>query len=465
MKVSKLTLVAALALAAPALLATNPAGAQRVKEAQRQQQQSPPQQQVAAPQLSAAERTALLPALQAAQRQDWAAAAAALPAAQAAAQSPGARYVVGQIQYEIGQGTGDMQLQAQAIDAMLASGGAPADQLGPLLNNQVAYALRANNLQAAEQALARIVEREPNNLERLLQLAEVRGRLNRREEAAAIYARAEPLLARQLEASPTNIELVGQLAQIRLNLGRRAEALELYQRAIQAGEAAGQRPPEAVYRQALALAYEAQMARETADLSRRLLNAYPTPENWRRSVLLYRQAAQADGVLNLDIRRFMRAAQLLREAGEYIELADALRRGGLPGEAKAVLDEGISRGVLSANDRDVMTLQGLVGPAVNEDRSSLPGLRTRAMASGNGQAARATADAHLGYGLYGEAAELYRAALQKGGVDADLANLRLGMALALAGRRSEAEAALRAVTGPRSELAGYWLLWLAGRPA
>ena len=87
------------------------------------------------------------------------------------------------------------------------------------------------------------------------------------------------------------------------------------------------------------------------------------------------------------------------------------------------------------------------------------------MAAANGQAARATADAHLGYGLYTEAAELYRAALQKGGEDANLVNLRLGMALALAGRRAEAETAFRAVTGPRAELASYWLLWLAGRPA
>ena len=56
------------------------------------------------------------------------------------------------------------------------------------------------------------------------------------------------------------------------------------------------------------------------------------------------------------------------------------------------------------------------------------------------------------------------AALQKGGEDANLVNSRLGAALALAGRRPEAEAALRAVTGPRADLAGFWLAWLARRP-
>jgi hypothetical protein len=37
------------------------------------------------------------------------------------------------------------------------------------------------------------------------------------------------------------------------------------------------------------------------------------------------------------------------------------------------------------------------------------------------------------------------------------------MALALAGNRAEAEAAFKAVTGARAELASFWLTWLAQR--
>jgi len=71
-------------------------------------------------------------------------------------------------------------------------------------------------------------------------------------------------------------------------------------------------------------------------------------------------------------------------------------------------------------------------------------------------------DAYYGYGEYGPAAELYRAALDKG-MDAGVANIRLGAALAMAGQRAPAEAAFRAVTGPRAELAQLWLLWLSRR--
>ena len=74
-----------------------------------------------------------------------------------------------------------------------------------------------------------------------------------------------------------------------------------------------------------------------------------------------------------------------------------------------------------------------------------------------------TGDADYGYGDYAQAAELYRAALSKTGADVNLINLHLGMALARAGDKAGATAALNAVTGPRSELAKFWLIYLATR--
>jgi hypothetical protein len=73
------------------------------------------------------------------------------------------------------------------------------------------------------------------------------------------------------------------------------------------------------------------------------------------------------------------------------------------------------------------------------------------------------AEGYFGHGDHAKAAELYRLALQKGGVDANLVNTRLGIALAMSGRRPEAEAAFKAVTGARAGLASYWMLWLSQR--
>ena len=55
----------------------------------------------------------------------------------------------------------------------------------------------------------------------------------------------------------------------------------------------------------------------------------------------------------------------------------------------------------------------------------------------------------------------YRAALGKSGVDKDLANLRLGMALAQAGDKAGATAALNAAGGAQADLAKLWLAYLA----
>jgi hypothetical protein len=68
-------------------------------------------------------------------------------------------------------------------------------------------------------------------------------------------------------------------------------------------------------------------------------------------------------------------------------------------------------------------------------------------------------DAYLGYGMYPQAAELFKLAVQKGGVDAAVANLRLGEALARSGQKEAANQAFASVTGPRQPLAQYWTIW------
>jgi hypothetical protein len=102
-----------------------------------------------------------------------------------------------------------------------------------------------------------------------------------------------------------------------------------------------------------------------------------------------------------------------------------------------------------------------IGPRSQGDRASLGGEESRAMSGASGSLALKLADAYAGYRDYPKAITLYRAALQKGGVDANLVNTRLGIALASSGDRAGAEAAFKAVTGPRAELANLWLAWLS----
>ena len=391
--------------------------------AQRDRQRQPARQnqaQAGQVQLNREETAAIRPFFEAVQASNWTAASAALPAAEAAAQRPQSRYFVARLKLQLGAGLNNVPMQTQAVEAMLASGQVPAELLPTVLGAQANFAIQANNIAAAEAPLTRLLELTPNNVDRII-----------------------------------------QLGQVKVHLNKHAEALVLYRRAMQLSTAAGQTPTEDLMRRTLAVAYEGHLAQPSIELSQALVRAYPTPTNWRDSLTIYRQVGNLDPQLDLDTRRLQRAAHALTSERDYFDLAYNLSQAGLLGEAKAVIDEGIAHNALRANSRDVAPLLASLNSRMAEDRAGLAAFRTRALAGSSGREARITGDSFYSYGQFPQAVELYRAALQKGGEDANLINTRLGAALALAGQRAEAEAAFRAVTGPRATLAAYWLAWLA----
>jgi predicted Zn-dependent protease len=371
--------------------------------------------------MSRDERGAIAALQAAAAGVDRAAQDAALAAARNVARGADAQYALAHYQFDIGGARGDVVMQTQAIDALVNSGVAQAGELPALLANQAGRAF-----------------------------------------AAGDFERTDRLLARMIEAQPNNPALLADYGQLKARRGQRAEAVTYLQRAIAAQEASGRAAPEGWHLRALALAFDGRMAPQGIVAARGLVAAYPTHVNWRDALLSYRELAP-DPALDLDVRRLMRASQALAGERDYLETAEALSRAGLSGEAKAVLDEGISRNMLEAAKPVVAQAMVASSRGLAADRAALPRLRAQAQAAAAGAPARTAADAYFAFGQYGEAAELYRLALQKG-EDANLVNLRLGAALALAGRRPEAEAALRATAGPRADLAGFWLAWLARRP-
>ena len=391
--------------------------------------------------LSREERSALAALQAAAAGLDRAAQDSALAAARTAARGPAGRYAAASYQFQIGRARGDMAMQTQAVDALVESGLATPEELPGLLSFQAGRALAARNAEQTDRLLARLVQMQPNNPAVLVDYGQF---------TASQLIRVRPAAAERI----------------------RGNAITLFRRALAANEAAGRPSPEGWHLRALALAYDGTrppvanmtFAPAAIALARALVAAYPSPTNWRDALLVYRDLAP-DPALALDIGRLMRASQALSGERDYMEFADSLAQANLVGEAKAVIDEGVTRNMVETSRLPPRLAPRIAARAVAADRAALAGLRARAQAGTVGGPARAAADNYFAYGQYAEAAELYRLALQKGGEDASLVNLRLGAALALAGRRPEAEAALRTVTGPRADLAGFWLAWLARRPA
>lgn len=372
--------------------------------------------------LSKEERAAILPFQAAVVAKYYAKAATLLPAAQAAAKGADAKFIIANLNLQMVSGGTDYAAQAAAVEAMIQSGGVPAADLPRLYRALGALYTNLKQTERATYAFQKLAELEPNSAEAVLMLAESRAREN-----------------------------------------KPAEAISLLERAIATAKSSGQTVPENWYRRALKFAYEGKLPAQTAKLSRDLVTAYPTADNWRDALTIYRQQASLDKAAETDVLRLLRAAKAMKHDSEYLTLASHLNDLGFPGESKAVVDEGVRADPKRATKDYFRALLGSISGRVSADRASLPSLETKALAAANGKLALSTADALYGYGDYAKAAALYRAALQKGGVDNNVVNTRLGAALALAGQRAEAEAALKAVTGPRGDIAAFWLLWLAQR--
>ena len=346
--------------------------------------------------------------------------AAHLAAAQAVAKSPDEKYLIAKYRLQHAIHLKDAAAQVAAIDAVLESGGADAAETTQMQKYLGSAAIDAKD-----------------------------------------FARAETVLGPVVAANPNDLGPVIDLARAKIELKKDAEGMQLLRRAIQLETAAGRTAPEPWYRNVLGLAYRTKDRAVMTETNDALMRLYPSKENFKNSLILFRDNNQLAPDAELDLLRLMYASGGMTQAGEYVELANMLDENGLPGEAKSVLDAGIRAGVLKGTTGQ--QLLRLTSARIPEDRASLPSVEAKARAAAAGTLARNTAAAYSAYGDYAKAAELYRLALQKGGVDANVVNTRLGIALALAGRKAEAEAAFRAVTGASAGVAGLWLSWLAQR--
>lgn len=412
------TLALTLGLAFTATLAGAPA------EAQRRSKEAPPAVDPNARvyNFSKAARP-LIAALQTAvTARDAAAVATAAAAAQAAATTPDDKYAVAQLQLRHAIDTQNVEGQAAALDALVASGGATPAEMPKLYANIGDLAMNAKNYDRAGAAYERLLALQPDNPETLVLLGELRNRQK-----------------------------------------RVPEGITLIERAIAAKKAAGQPVDESWYKRVVGLSSDAKLTPQALKLSRDWVSAYPTPTNWRDVLANYRFLVPLDDAAELDRFRLMRAAGALQGERAYKSFADMLMFRRLYGEAKSVLDEGVSKRVVDPAKPEYRALIAQATSKAAADRPTIAQSESKAQSAATGSVALNVADSYFGYGDYAKAANFYRTALSKTGEDPNLLNMRLGIALAMSGDKAGATTALNAVTGPRQELARYWTLWLSQR--
>lgn len=231
--------------------------------------------------------------------------------------------------------------------------------------------------------------------------------------------------------------------------------------AIAKQEASGQPVDASWYNKGLSMAVFAKSP-DVAEWTKLSLAKGGSSENWR---LVLREFQTANPTMtrdeNLDLMRLMAATKSLEGDYSYNEYAEAANRAGLPGEVKSIIDSGRATGKLKAGS--LSEIYQVANASVAADRASLPASEKSAASAATGKPAANTANAFMGYGDNAKAIQLYNLALQKGGVDADEVNTRLGIALARSGDKAGAAAAFAKVggTGVRKKIADLWAVWVS----
>jgi hypothetical protein len=280
------------------------------------------------------------------------------------------------------------------------------------------------------------------------------------QAAAKDPAAAETFYTQRVAANPNDIVNVVNLASAKMALKKDAEALPLLQRAISMRKAAGQNAEEAWYRNAIVVADRQKNSAVAAELANEALKLYPNKANFNNLVAISQSTIAKDEEAYVDLLRLMQVAGNMKSSTDYLRLAQYHEFNRNWGEAKSVLEAAASAGKTSAAHSALLTK---VSARIAEDKAALPSAEAKARSAANGSLALSIASVYAGYQDYTKAADLYNVALQKGGVDANLVNTRLGIAHVMAGQRAQAEAAFRKVTGTRAPLANLWTAWLAQR--
>lgn len=405
-----------LAIVSPALAQYNaPATAPNIQAPQAPQQA---QKKGYEPTVSNAARKEIVALQTAVTNKDAAAIPGAVAAAQAKAKTKDDRYVIAQLQLRAAINANDTNAMISGLEGVIAADVLPPADTLALYNN-----------------------------------------LGQLHYNAKAYDKASTALEKVLQLDPNNVDATVMLAESRHAQGKSAEAVGLIRKAIATRTAAGQKAEENWYKRAVALAFQADLP-NTTDAAREWVVAYPSAKNWREVIAIYQRTSGMDDTSLLDSMRLARAAGAMAGENDYFRFTNTLVSKGFPGEAKAVLEQAFAANAIDRTKATFSQLYTVANARSQGDRASLEAAATAAKAAPDAKKAMVTGEAYYGYGDYSQAAELFRVALTKSGVDKDLANLRLGMSLAQAGDKAGASAALNAAGGAQAGVAKLWLTYL-----
>ncbi|EQA97678.1 hypothetical protein V475_01430 [Sphingobium baderi LL03] len=257
-----------------------------------------------------------------------------------------------------------------------------------------------------------------------------------------------------------NIDASLLRADIYLRKNKPKEAWPFVQDAMARKRAAGEKIPAPWFDRAISLAYQAGSWADMGALYRERLSLYRTTRDWRSALSNYLPAAALDPQIQLDLYRLQAASGAMASERDYQSYAQLADKTGYHAETKTIIEAGRSAGKLMPAQAATAQLLKAATPKATKEMAALPAAAKKAASEQNGTQALAAADTYFSLAQYPKAAELYRLALTKGGINDNQANARLGISLARSGDLVGGKAALANVKGNWGDVAGFWSIWI-----
>lgn len=232
---------------------------------------------------------------------------------------------------------------------------------------------------------------------------------------------------------------------------------------IIADEKAGRTPSQEKLNLLLSAALKKGDGNAEALATEKLLNYYPRKDLWSQVLSSLPSKKGFSDRFALDIFRLKLATGNMRDANDYMEMAQLAAQAGNPDEGKQVVEKGLAAGVLGqgAEGARHKRLQDLMTKKIAEAKAAQPVQESAALAAkdGNALVALGLSDAFRGEPVKG--VKLIEQGIDKGNLKRpEDAKLYLGLAHAMANESSKAQAAWRSVKGTdgSGELARLWIV-------
>jgi hypothetical protein len=345
--------------------------------------------------------------------------------ASAKATSESERFVVEEMRGSVAQASGDTAMAAKVFADLLSSGKVGGAEQSRLLQAEVGIAFEQKN-----------------------------------------YTAAIGWLQKYFKAGGTSPEMRTSLISAYYQGGDFANAAKLQQQQIAATIKAGQRPTE---NQLQLLAACQDKLHDTTGFENtmvQLVTYYPKPDYWANLVHNVEVTPGFSDQLQLDVYRVKLALGTITTPEDYMEMTELALQGPLPGEAKAIIDQGYAKGVLGTGPGAArqQRLRDLVNKKFTDELPQLPKREAEAQGEHDGNPLVGLGEEYVSYGQFDKGIPLIEAGQAKDELrHPEITKLHLALAYLKAGKKPQAIKMLKTVGGKdgTAALARLWVLVIA----